>query len=129
MLNADGTQSEYVEKTYGKKPRAAAGEATDKPFRGRPDRAAQREDGRRPFKPRTGDDRPPRRSFRDAPDAEGVAYCASLGLDARPGRAEVLPFPDASFDHAVIDNVLSHTMPQSTLAEVYRVLKPGYAAD
>jgi len=73
VFNPDGTEGEFVEKTYGKKPRPAAG-GDDRPVRApRSDRGADRDEGRRPFKPRSsGDDRPPRRSFRDAPAGDNA---------------------------------------------------------
>lgn len=43
-------------------------------------------------------------------------------------RGEALPFPDASFDLVVSDNVLDHTRdPELVLSEIARVAKPGAA--
>ena len=71
-----------------------------------------------------------------------VAYCGDRGLDAREMPHDRLPFDDASFDGAVLDNVLEHiSAPGPLLAEAHRVLRPsgtllvgvpgvrGYAAD
>jgi ubiquinone/menaquinone biosynthesis C-methylase UbiE len=47
-------------------------------------------------------------------------------VDLRLGVAESLPFPDASFDLVMLDNVLEHVDDRAlTLREVRRVLKPG----
>ena len=55
---------------------------------------------------------------------ETVAYCQSLGLDARLMTQDVLPFADGEFDSVVLDNVLEHLeQPAPLLAEIYRVLK------
>jgi SAM-dependent methyltransferase len=54
-----------------------------------------------------------------------VAYCRSRGLDARLMEPGVLPFEDASFDSALMDNVLEHIAePASLLRELHRVLRP-----
>lgn len=71
-----------------------------------------------------------------------VAYCRDRGLDAHEMPIDRLPFEDAAFDGAVLDNVLEHIAePQPLLAEARRVLRPdgtllvgvpgrrGYAAD
>jgi ubiquinone/menaquinone biosynthesis C-methylase UbiE len=56
------------------------------------------------------------------------AHLAALGLHAHivEGDAELLPFPDASFDMASSNGVLHHTpnMP-AALRELRRVLRPG----
>jgi SAM-dependent methyltransferase len=47
-------------------------------------------------------------------------------VDLRTGVAEMLPFPDDSFDLVVLDNVLEHVQDRDrTLAEIHRVLRPG----
>lgn len=47
-------------------------------------------------------------------------------VDLRKGVAESIPFPDASFDLVMLDNVLEHVTDRpGTLREVRRVLKPG----
>jgi ubiquinone/menaquinone biosynthesis C-methylase UbiE len=47
-------------------------------------------------------------------------------VDLRKGVAESIPFPDASFDLVMLDNVLEHVTDRPlTLREVRRVLKPG----
>lgn len=57
---------------------------------------------------------------------ETVAYCQSLGLDARLMTPDVLPFADGEFDSVVLDNVLEHLeQPAPLLAEIHRVLRPG----
>jgi ubiquinone/menaquinone biosynthesis C-methylase UbiE len=48
-----------------------------------------------------------------------------VSVDLRQGVAEALPYPDASFDLVLLDNVLEHVRDQAvTLSEVRRVLKP-----
>lgn len=55
-----------------------------------------------------------------------VEWCKGRGQDVRLMEKDVLPFPDASFDSAILDNVLEHlTDPAPLLAEIKRVLKPG----
>ncbi len=47
-------------------------------------------------------------------------------VDLRHGVAEALPYPDASFDLVLLDNVLEHVRDQArTLAEIRRVLRPS----
>lgn len=47
-------------------------------------------------------------------------------VDLRKGVAESIPYPDASFDLVMLDNVLEHVKDRPlTLREVRRVLKPG----
>jgi SAM-dependent methyltransferase len=54
-----------------------------------------------------------------------VAYCQSRGLDARLMKPDILPFEDASFDCALMDNVLEHIAePAALLRELCRVLRP-----
>lgn len=54
-----------------------------------------------------------------------VAHCRHRGLDARVMDVNVLPFENATFDSAVLDNVLEHLVePDLLLAEAHRVLRP-----
>lgn len=47
-------------------------------------------------------------------------------VDLRKGVAESIPYPDASFDLVMLDNVLEHVNDRPlTLREIRRVLKPG----
>jgi demethylmenaquinone methyltransferase/2-methoxy-6-polyprenyl-1,4-benzoquinol methylase len=60
----------------------------------------------------------------------GQANVAAAGLASRirlvVGRAEQLPFPDASFDALTFTYLLRYVEdPQATLAELARVVKPG----
>jgi len=58
-------------------------------------------------------------------NAHTVAYCRAQGLDARLMEPDVLPFEDASFDSALMDNVLEHiARPAALLRELRRVLRP-----
>jgi ubiquinone/menaquinone biosynthesis C-methylase UbiE len=51
---------------------------------------------------------------------------ASVPVELRSGTAEHLPFPDEAFDAAVVTFVFcSVEDPQTALAEIRRVLKPG----
>jgi SAM-dependent methyltransferase len=76
------------------------------------------------------------------PNPHCVDLCRGRGLDVRSMQAGKIPFPDRSFDGAVLDNVLEHLAdPADTLGELYRVLrddgrlivgvpgKKGYASD
>ena len=61
---------------------------------------------------------------------QGQANVAAAGLSNRialvAGRAERLPFPDASFDALTFTYLLRYVEdPQATLAELARVVKPG----
>lgn len=54
-----------------------------------------------------------------------VDWCRSNGLDAHVMQPDVLPFPPASFDGVVLDNVLEHLAdPAPLLSEIRRVLGP-----
>lgn len=47
-------------------------------------------------------------------------------VQLQEGVAEALPFPDASFDLVVLDNVLEHVQDRErSLSEIHRVLAPG----
>lgn len=63
-----------------------------------------------------------------APSVErGMVRVEEHGVDVelRVGVAEDLPYPDASFDLVILDNVLEHVADQPrTLAEIRRVLRP-----
>ena len=61
---------------------------------------------------------------------QGQANVAAAGLSDRialvTGRAERLPFPDASFDALTFTYLLRYVAdPQATLAELARVVRPG----
>jgi demethylmenaquinone methyltransferase/2-methoxy-6-polyprenyl-1,4-benzoquinol methylase len=61
---------------------------------------------------------------------QGRDYVAAAGMSPRislvNGRAEQLPFPDASFDALTFTYLLRYVDdPQATLAELARVVKPG----
>ena len=57
---------------------------------------------------------------------KAVAFCRSQGLTVELMRPDHLPFRDAAFDSAVLDNVLEHLeSPVALLAEARRVLVPG----
>lgn len=54
-----------------------------------------------------------------------VEWCQSCGLEARLMKPDVLPFPGASFDGVILDNVLEHVAdPAVLLTDIGRVLKP-----
>jgi SAM-dependent methyltransferase len=58
------------------------------------------------------------------PDAAKVAEGSAAGLDLRQGTAEVLPFPDASFDLVTFENSLHHVDGiAQALAEAMRVAR------
>lgn len=55
-----------------------------------------------------------------------VAACAAKGYDAVQMEPDLLPFGDASFDGAILDNVLEHIAdPRPLLAETRRILRSG----
>lgn len=55
-----------------------------------------------------------------------VAYCRTLGLPAEVMEADRLPFETATFDCALLDNVLEHIVdPSPLLSEACRVLVPS----
>ncbi len=55
-----------------------------------------------------------------------VEFCRQRGLTAQRMDPDELPFGDASFDSALMDNVLEHIAePGPILAEARRVLRPG----
>lgn len=48
------------------------------------------------------------------------------GVAITLGRAEALPYPDGTFDFAVVSSVIEHVAdPDTALGEMRRVLKPG----
>lgn len=54
-----------------------------------------------------------------------VNFCVQRGLHAELMMPDRLPFESATFDSAVLDNVLEHILdPAPLLAEVHRILKP-----
>lgn len=58
-------------------------------------------------------------------DLELIEACRERGLDVREGKAESLPFVDASFDRIVCSVVVPYTDERRAIAEWVRVLKPG----
>jgi SAM-dependent methyltransferase len=55
---------------------------------------------------------------------KAVAFCQSQGLQVHQMQADRLPFPDAGFDGAILDNVLEHlASPDVLLAEIHRVVR------
>lgn len=62
------------------------------------------------------------------PAAETLAYARVRGIRAAGAVAEALPFPDATFDYALIVTTLCFVDDAAaTLAEAHRVLRPGGA--
>jgi len=62
------------------------------------------------------------------PSAPFLAACRARnpGVDVREGRAESLPFPDASFDAALAQLVLHFVAdPDASVHELRRMLRPG----
>lgn len=60
------------------------------------------------------------------PSPAMLALAASRGIQAIQGVAEALPFPAASFDHAlVVTTICFVDSPARMLVEGYRVLRPG----
>jgi ubiquinone/menaquinone biosynthesis C-methylase UbiE len=56
----------------------------------------------------------------------GAAQMGLLNVEAAPGHAEDLPAPDASVDVVISNGVVNLTPDkEATLAEMFRVLKPG----
>jgi SAM-dependent methyltransferase len=70
--------------------------------------------------------------LRFRPDSVGVDinphnvdYCRRTGLEAHTA-SNSLPFANETFDGVMLDNVLEHIVqPETMLAEIRRVLKPG----
>jgi len=59
-------------------------------------------------------------------NADAVAWCRAQGLEAVLMESDRLPFPDADFDGATLDNVLEHIAePKPILSEIHRVLRKG----
>lgn len=55
-----------------------------------------------------------------------VGWCRRRGFDAYQMLPNAIPFPDDSFDSAILDNVLEHLAePAELLIEIARVLRPG----
>jgi ubiquinone/menaquinone biosynthesis C-methylase UbiE len=60
------------------------------------------------------------------PSPAMLEYAAQRGVEGRTATAEELPFPDASFDHAlVVTTICFVDSAARMLAEAYRVLRPG----
>ena len=58
--------------------------------------------------------------------AQSHAHETGLEIDYRVAQAEILPFPDGSFDLVTCCDVLEHVQElDRTLSEIARVLKPG----
>ena len=62
------------------------------------------------------------------PNLEKIRRCAVLDLEVVVGRAEQMPFPDASFDGVICKAVIPYTAESLALRDVARVLKPGATA-
>jgi ubiquinone/menaquinone biosynthesis C-methylase UbiE len=62
------------------------------------------------------------------PDANRVHICNERGLSAIVGRAEKLPFANATFDGVICKGVIPYTAPAAAFHEIARVLKPGAVA-
>ena len=55
-----------------------------------------------------------------------VRFCSELGLSAKQGTLERLPFADGAFQIVIMKHVLEHTKtPREALRETRRVLRPG----
>lgn len=62
------------------------------------------------------------------PDASAINKLASMGVNAKTGVAERLPFEDAAFDAVIASEVLEHLDQDNciqAISEIRRVLKPG----
>ena len=62
------------------------------------------------------------------PDVEAIARLSALGIDARVGYAESMPFDDEAFDYVVASEVIEHlsdSQRTAALQQIARVLRPG----
>jgi len=62
------------------------------------------------------------------PDESAINRLQNMGMDARIGVAEHLPFQDSSFEAVMASEVLEHLEPEKchqAISEILRVLKPG----
>ena len=62
------------------------------------------------------------------PDVEVISRLTKIGVDARVGYAESLPFDDSAFDYVVASEVFEHLSDvsrEASLVEIFRVLRPG----